>query len=169
MSWHARLIIPVIVISLFGCASDRHRRGAVVSYLDVAGKQAYIQEAKSTLKIFHEAALDLRSRQKPQAREELAREADNYIEMQVKPIIGDFEANNDLRTRLEVAELQLLCGLVYLELKEYLKVQDLLKTMRRRYGDNEEILKAALDRSTIGFGNLKDGMRILNERSLHEL
>lgn len=168
MDWYARVLIAVAVISLCGCASDPPRRTAVVSYLDVAKKQEYIRGAISTLKIFNEAALDLRSRNKPQARRELAKEVEHYIETQVKPIIGDFEANNNLRTRMEVAELQLLCGLVYLELKEYEEVQSLLKNMKRRYGDNPEILSAAIDRRNIGFRSIEDGMRILNERALRE-
>jgi hypothetical protein len=88
--------------------------------------------------------------------------------MQVRPIVVDFEANNNLRTRLGVAELQLLCGLVYLELKEYEEVLGLLNDMKRRYGHNPEMLNTAINSQYIGFQNIGDGMRILNQRLFRE-
>jgi hypothetical protein len=163
-----RVFITSVFILFCGCAPDPPRRPEVVSYLDVTQKQQYIQNAMSTLKIFHEAAIDLRSRRKPMARKELAEEVDHYIDVQVKPIIGDFEANHNLKTRLQVAELQLLSGLVYLELKEYDEALALLNTMKRRYSDSPELLSAAIDRKYIGFRNLEDGMRVLNERLWRE-
>jgi hypothetical protein len=163
-----RVFIAVVFVLTCGCAPDPPPRPPVVSYLDVAQKQKYITLAMSTLKIFHEAAIDLRDRGKPSARRELAEEVDNYIATQVEPIVSDFEANNNLRTRLGVAELQLLSGLVYLELKEYEEVLVLLNNMKRRYGDNPEILNTAINSRYIGFKTIEDGMRILNQRLFRE-
>lgn len=164
MSWYVRGLIVVLFALLWGCASNPPPPPAMLSYLDVAQKQAYIHNSMSTLKLFHEAALDLRTRGKPLARKELAGEVDHYVEMQVNPIIGDFEANNNLRTRLEVAELQLLCGLVYLELMEYREAMVLLNKMKKRYGDRPEILSAAVNSKYLRYRNIEDGMRILHER-----
>lgn len=168
MGLYVRVSTVLVFALLCGCAPDPPRSPAVVSYLDVTKKQAYILNAMSTLKIFHEAAIDLRSRRKPMARKELAGEVEHYIDVQVKPIIRDFEANHNLKTRLQVAELQLLCGLVYLELKEYDEVLAFLNGMKRRYGDSPEILSAAIDRKYIGYRNIEEGMRALNERLWRE-
>lgn len=169
MGCYVRVFIVSVFALLSGCASEPPPPPAVVSYLDIDQKQAYLQNAMETLKIFHDAAVDLRIRRKSVAREELAKEVDFYVKTQIDPIMRDFEANSHLETRLEVAELQLLCGLVYLELQEYKEVRSLLKNMKRRYGDNPEILSAAIDSRYIDFRNLEDGMRVLNARAWSEL
>ena len=168
MGLYMRVFITFVFALFCGCASDPPRTPEVVSYLDVSKKQEYIQNAMSTLKTFHDAAIDLRSRSKPEAQKVLAEEVEHYIDVRVKPIIGDFEANHNLQTRLQIAEMQLLCGLVYLELKEYDEVQVVLKKMKKRYGQSPEILNAAIDRKYVAFRNIEDGMRILNERLQRE-
>lgn len=149
-----------------GCvaAFDPQPQPAAVSHMNVAKKQAYIRGAESTLKIFHAAAMDLRSRGKPLAQQELAGEAKRYIKMQVKPIIADFEAGNNLETRLEIAKLQLLCGLVYLDLEEPWEALGMLREMERRYGDQPDLLNAEFERNDLGFATIGNGMRIIEER-----
>jgi len=168
MGFYMRIFIVSVFALLWGCASDPPQRHAVVSYLNVSQKQEYIQGAMSTLKIFHAAAIDLRSRHKPLPRKELAEEVNHYIDVQVNPIIGDFEANHNLKTRLQVAELRLLCGMVYLELREYGEALRVIKSLNKHYGNSPEILKAAIDPKNIGSRNIEDGMRIVNERIWHE-
>lgn len=168
MVGYPRVFIALVFIVVGGCATAPPPPPAVVSYLDVPKKQAYIHGARSTLKIFHDTALDLRNRRKDPARQELAVEVDRYIEAQVEPIVGDFEANNNLATRLEVAELQLLCGLVYLELEEYHKARVLLDTMEKRYGNHPGLLSVSIDRGEMGFRNIGEGMKTLNERLFRE-
>ncbi len=143
-------------------------RPAVVTPMNIVKKQEYIHGTKMTLKNFQTAAIDLGSRRKPVARRELTEEVERYIEMQVEPIVNDFEAGNNLETRLEIGKLQLLCALVYLELAEYREARQMLGEMTRRYGDNPGFLNAAIDRNDIGFGNLEDGMRALKERLSRE-
>jgi hypothetical protein len=135
---------------------------AVVSHMDVAEKQAQIDSVKSTLKIFRASAQDLRSRSKPAELDQLSDEADRYIELQVQPIVGDFESANNLQTRLEIAKLQLLCGLVYLELDNAeSNIYKLLREMERRYGNQPDVLYATIDRNDIGFSTINDGMQSL--------
>ena len=153
-----------------GCATTftPSPRPAVVTPMNIAKKQEYIRGAKMILKNFQSAAIDLGSRRKPMARRELAGEVERYIALQVEPIVDDFEAGNNLETRLEIGKLQLLCALVYLELAEYREARQMLGEMNRRYGDSPDFLNAAIDRNDIGFGNLEDGMRNLKERLSRE-
>jgi len=147
-----------------GAAFDPPPRPAVVSHMDVAKKQAQIDSVKSTLKIFRASAQDLRSRAKPEELEQLTDQVDRYIKLQVQPIVEDFEVEKNLKTRLEIAKLQLLCGLVYLELDNAEEnIYKLLRDMERRYGDQPNVLNAAIDRNDVGFGTIGDGMRTLEE------
>ncbi len=167
MSRSFRAFFAVAVLLLAGGCStsfDPPSRPAAISHLDVVNKQAYIDSVKSTLKIFHASAHDLRSREKPLKLFQLSEEADRYIELQVHPIIEDFEADNNLTTRLEIAKVQLLCGMVYLELDNpEWKIYQLLREMERRYGDQPDVLYAAIDRNDIGFGTISEGMQSLDE------
>lgn len=161
-----RTSLFAVVIALSGgcgAAFDLPPRPARVSHMDIAGKQAYIHDAKSTLKIFQAAARDIHGRSKPRARQELAGEFSRYVELQVKPIVDDFEAGKNLETRLEIAKLEVLCGLVYLELEEYRKSWRLLRQLEGRYGDQPDLLKAAIDPNDIGFGSIDDGIQSLRK------
>lgn len=159
-------IAAIFALSVGGCSPgfDFQDRPASFSHLDVASKQAHIDSVRSTLKVFHATALDLRRRDRFQSRQSLAAEVDRYVELQVQPIINDFEAGTHLRTRLEIAQLQLLCARIYLELEDYRQVNALLKDMERRFGDQPDVLNATIDRQTIGYGSIAEGMRNLEER-----
>lgn len=163
--------LPALVAVLLlaaGCSSPTFYpppHPAEVSSMDVAAKQAHIAKVKETLKIFRASARDLRSRGKSRELQQLTEEADRYIAWQVRPIVNDFEADNDLRTRLEVAKLQLLTGLVYLEMASpEWRLYKLLSAMEKRYADQPEILSASLDYHDIGFDTIGDGMRSLEEQ-----
>lgn len=159
-------VTTAVFLMLGGCgvAFDPPPRPAVVSHMDIVKKEAQIDSVKSTLKIFRASAQDLRSRAKPQELAQLTDQADRYIELQVQPIVEDFEAEKNLKTRLEIAKLQLLCGLVYLELDNAEgNIYKLLRDMERRYGDQPIVLNAAIDRNDVGFGTIRDGMRSLEE------
>lgn len=135
-----------------------------VSHLDVAGKQAQVDSVKSTLKVFHATARDLRQRDSLDARTQLAAEFKRYYTLQVQPLVEDFESGNSLQTRLEIAQLQLLGGQVFLELQQNWQLYKLLRDMRQRYGDQPDVLNASIDRNDIGYGTIGDGMRSLQER-----
>ncbi len=131
---------------------------AAVAHLDITQKQAYIRTTESALKSFRAVAADLRRSHKPQARADLGKEVNSFIKQRVEPIVDDFEASHHPETRLQVAELQLLSGQVYLELDEYWDAWLLLREMKRRYGDQPTLLDAGIDRQEFGYSNLGDGM-----------
>jgi len=167
MSRFLRTLVTTAVLFLAcGCSAtfDPPPHPAAVSHMGIVKKRAQIDTVKSTLKIFRATAQDLRSREKPKEMEQLTDEADRYIELQVQPIVADFEAKNSLATRLEVAKLQLLCGLVYLELDNAeSNLYKLLRDMERRYGDQPDVLNAAIDRNDVGFATIGEGMQTLEE------
>lgn len=167
MSRAFRAFIAAAVLLLAGgcgAAFNPPPRPAAVSHMNVANKQAHIDSAKATLKIFQASAQDLRTRDKPFDQQRLAEEVKRFIRLQVKPIVEDFEAGNTLQTRLEIAKLQLLSGLVYLELDEQWQLNKVLRDMERRYADQPDVFSAAIDRRDVGFGTIGDGMRSLEER-----
>jgi len=160
--------LVVLAAGCSGAGFDIPLEPPAVSHMDVSLKQAQIASAKSTLKVFYGTALDLRQRGKPDARENLAAEFKRYIDVQVQPLVNDYEAASHLQTRLEIAQLQLLTGRVYLELQEHWEVYKLVRDMQRRYGDQPDVLNAAIDRTDIGFGTIADGIRGLEERRARE-
>ena len=159
-----------VLLVASGCSTafDPPPRPAVVSHMDVVHKQAYIANVKSTLKIFRASAQDLRLRGKPEELDRLSDEFELYVQMQVQPIAGDFEVDKNLGTRLDIAKLQLLCGLVYLELDNSAwNIHQLLGDMEQRYGNQPDVLNTAIDRNDVGFGSIREGMQKLDEwRSL---
>lgn len=165
-----RSFITLALLALtYGCSTATPRPStSAVSHMDVTQKMAYIHGAESTMKVFHAAAMDLRSRGKLQSQEELAGEVKRYVDLHVEPIVDDFEASNSLDTRIEIAKLQLLCGVVYLELEDYWEALKLLREMENRYGDQPDVLSASIDRNDIGFGTIEDGMRRLEEQLFSE-
>ena len=164
----AAVLLAVAVLLAAGCSSPTFYpppHPAEVSHMDVAAKQAHIEKVKATLKIFQASARDLRSRDKDDELIQLSRQVDRYIAWQVQPIVNDFEADTNLQTRLEVAKLQLLTGLVYLEMDNpEWRLYQLLSAMEKRYADQPEVLSAAIDYHDIGFGTISDGMRSLEEQ-----
>jgi hypothetical protein len=165
MAKSSRTFVAAAVLLLSGsCAAPLDPQPAAVSHMSVDKKQDYIRDAESTLKVFNAAAMDLHTRGKPIAQQELAREVKRYIKGQVKPIIVDFEAGNNLETRLEIAKLQLLCGFVYLELEDPWEAVGVLREMERRYGDQPDLLRADLERNDLGFASIAEGMRDLEDR-----
>jgi hypothetical protein len=160
------VVTTAVLLVAGGCrpAFDPPPHPAKVSHMNVVKKKAHIDSAKSTLKIFRASAQDLRTRDKPDELETLSEEVERYIKLQVQPVVRDFEASNNLSTRLEIAKLQLLCGLVYLELDNAeSNIYNLLQDMERRYGDQPDVLNAAIDRNDVGFDTISDGMRSLDE------
>lgn len=83
----------LVLCTACGTAFDRPRP-ATVSHLDIVRKQEYISTTKATLKTFRATARDLRSRNRPVSLRELAGRFDRYMAVQVRPIVGDFEAQN---------------------------------------------------------------------------
>lgn len=163
-------VLPGFLLMAYGCtaAFDPPPHPAAISHMSAVKKQAYIADIKSTLKIFRASAQDLRRRNKPEELDQLSDEVEVYVRMQVQPIVADFEANKNLATRLEVAKLQLLCGLIYLELDNSAwNIHQLLREMKRQYGNQPDVLNTAIDRNDVGFESINEGMRKLNEwRSL---
>lgn len=160
--------LVLLVAGCSGAGFDIPLEPSAVSHMDVSLKQTQIASAKSTLKVFNGTALDLRQRDKPEARENLAAEFKRYVDLQVQPLVTDFEAASHLQTLLEIAQLQLLTGRVYLELQEHWEVYKLVRDMQRRYGDQPDVLNAAIDRNDIGFSTIADGIRGLEERRARE-
>lgn len=163
------LVFSALVLLLAvgsGCVAgfQSPTRPAEVSHMDIARKQDYIRTTKATLKTFQRSARDLRDRNRPLVLQELSDEVHRYIRLQVDPIVNDFEAGNNLETRLEIGKLQLLSGLVYVELGETGKVRRLLREMNRRYSTHSSLLTTAIDRNDIGFSSLEEGMQALRER-----
>lgn len=163
----SRLVMALLLFWIWGCTSPPPRR-ETVSYLDLTAKQTYLRHTLATLKAFHRTACDLRTRPVSEAMKELHQETSRFIERQVRPATTDFEANYSGRTQLDVAQLELLCGLLYLELQDYPAALSALESMRTRYGDRPELLNAALDQRFIDFDNLAAGLAYLDNRLAQE-
>jgi hypothetical protein len=160
------LTLAAVTFAAFcvGCSTvpfDPQPRPATVAHLDIVQKQQYIQGTKTTLNTFLVSARDLRSRNRDVSLRELADRFGRYVTLQVEPIIADFEADNSLSTRLEIAKLQLLCGLTYCELGDNRKARDLLEEMKERYGGNPGIMGAPIDRGDFGIDSLEMGLELL--------
>jgi hypothetical protein len=168
MTRYARDLAAVILMVICaGCGTipfDPQPRPAAVAHLDIVQKHAYIQRTKATLKTFLVSAQDLRSHDRNLSLRELSYRFDRYVTLQVIPIVDDFEAGNSLSSRLEIAKLQLLCGLIYYELGETRRAGDLLETMQQRYGRSPGILGVPLDRGDIGVTSMEGGLGLLEEK-----
>ncbi len=165
MSAALRMVAMILLLPILGgCIPEMAARQATVSPLSIAKKKEYIRTSKATLKNFQTTAIDLRARGQLPAIGEFAKEVKNYISLQVEPILVDAAAVDDLQTRLEVAKLQLLCGLVYADLAEYREARLRLEEMMQRYGSHPDVLNAAIDRNDIGFATLASGMQDLRAR-----
>jgi hypothetical protein len=165
MTRYARALAAVSLAAFCaGCGAvpfDPQPRPVAVAQLDIARKQEYIQGTKATLKTFLVSARDLRSRDQDLSLREFAHRFDRFVALQVVPIIDDAEAQNSLSTRLEIAKLQLLCGLTYFELGETRRAGELLADMQEHYGGNLALLYAPLDRGDIGVATLASGLQLL--------
>jgi hypothetical protein len=160
----ARAVALAAVLLLCAACGASFRpspRPAPVSQLDIVRKQEYIGTTKATLKTFRATARDLRSRGRPVSLRELAERFDRYVALQVRPIVDDFEAQNNLATRMEIAKLQLLCGLTYAELAQPRRARDLLREMEAAWGGNPGMLGTPLDRGDVGVSSLDDGLQLL--------
>lgn len=169
MTRYAQALAAVICIAFCaGCGMtvpfDPQPRPASVTHLDIARKQTYIQSTKVTLKTFLVAAQDLRSRDQVVSLHELADRFGRFERLRVAPMVDDFEAQNSLSTRLEIAKLQLLCGLTYVELGETHRAGELLHNMKEHYGQNPGILSVPLDRGDIGIATMAGGLQLLEEK-----
>ena len=158
-----RLVMALLLCWLWGCSSPSPPP-ASMSYLDLAAKQTHIRNTLATLETFHRTARDLRTRPAPEAQQELRTETRRYVELQVRPVITDFEANHSVKTQLDLAQLELLCGLVYLELQDYSGALATFDNLKKRYGDRTELLTATLDRRFVDFDHLGAGMDYLDQR-----
>jgi len=158
------------LILLGGCSTAfaPPPRKAVVSDMDIARKQAFILQTKTALKVFQSSARDLHRRARAQSREELASEVGRFVAQQVDPIVNDFEANNNPQTRLQIAELQMMCCLVYLDLGESWTAWKLVNEMEKRYGNDPQLLSAAIDRKDTGFADLRSGLLGLKKRAVRD-
>jgi hypothetical protein len=170
MARYARVILALVLLLAGGCASapSPHNRVTVVSDMDASQKQAYIHQVTSTLKIFQASARDLRHRDSGRDLGDFAVEVDRFVGRQVSPIVADSEAEKDPRTRLQIAELQLVCALVYLDLAQPRRALALMQRMERRYGHDSELLRAPLEPGDTKFANLREGIRNLKQRALNQ-
>jgi hypothetical protein len=164
-----RIAQALVIASLVFCAAcgvpfNQDPKPLVLTHLDIARKHDYILNTKSTLKVFRTSVGDLRNRNRPAAMRELAQRFDDFVVLQVRPIIGDWEAENNLATQLELAKLRLLCGLIYVDFAETQKAKELLDEMKEYYGDNPGIMRAPLDRGDIGVTSLEGGLQLLEQR-----
>jgi hypothetical protein len=168
MTRYARALAAVILAAFCaGCGTvpfDPQPRPASVAHLDIVRKQEYIHGTKATLKTFLVSARDLRSRDRDGSLRELADRFGHFVTLQVVPIVNDFDAENSLSTRLEIAKLQLLCGFIYCELGETRLAGELLEIMKQHYGSNPGILGVPLDRADIGVPSMESGLELLEER-----
>jgi hypothetical protein len=168
MTRYGRTLAAAICVLFFvGCGTvpfDPQPRPAAVAHLDIVQKQEYIQSTKTTLKTFLLSARDLRSRGRASSVRELADRFDRFVSLQVVPIVHDFEADDSLSTRLEIAKLQLLCGLTYGELGENRKALELLEEMKRRYGGNPGIMGAPINQGDFGAASLETSLELLEAK-----
>jgi hypothetical protein len=159
-------LIVTLILALF-CAAcstavEPQPRPASVGHMDIPQKEEYILRTKTTLKTFHATASDLRSRGLPGQLQELGENFDRYVALQVAPIVEDTEASSNLATRMEIAKLQLLCGLTYIELEDHLKVESLLRQLEKHATD-PGFISTPLDRGDLGVASIEEGLSRLRE------
>ncbi len=158
-----RLALFLLACFCAGCATalPPPPTPVAVGHLDMTQKEAYIARTGTTLQTFHSAAADLRSRSLSAPLQELGENFDRYVAMQVAPIVEDAEARSNLATRMELAGLQLLCGLVYIELGDHHRIEAILAQMED-YGTDTGILNSPLA-GDIGITRIEDGLKRLRE------
>jgi hypothetical protein len=166
---HIYISITVALFLVLSCGCsvsqrENNLKPAVVGHMDMSRKKDYILNNKETLKNFLVTAQDITTRQKPLVLQELSVEAKKYIEAYVDPIVADFEADKNLETRLEIAKLELLSGLLYAELSAYREARDSLSQMTKRYSKDSTFLNGSIDPNDIGYGSLDEGMQALKEK-----
>ncbi len=134
---------------------------ASVGHLDMTQKEAYIAATRTTLRTFHAAAADLSSRSLSAPLQELGENFERYVAMQVAPIVGDAEARSNLATRMEIAGLQLLCGLIYAELGDTHRVEEVLAHLES-YGTDPGFVHTPVG-GDIGVARFDDGLQLLRQ------
>jgi len=140
---------------------------AVIAHLDIRKKKIFIESVWKTLKTFERSATDAARRKKPGLDKTLAREMDVYFRNYVNPILDDTEAVGHLETKLDVAKVHLLSGLVFAHLGEPSPARRLLKRFDERYGSDPSFLSSTLDYETTGFGSLSEGRDALGRRVIN--
>jgi hypothetical protein len=136
----------------------------VLTRADIKKTKVYIHNAKETLKIFDLIVNDTNNRRKDLSIDELGREAHKYIEIYVKPLIYDYEGNNNSETKIEIAKLHLLSAFLYLDLGEVNQAMHYLGLIRTRYASDSYLLGMTIDQKDIGFNTLGEGIKDLMEK-----
>jgi len=168
----ALLFLIPFSFTLHGCLStsgyDRKIAGCsepvVIGHLDIRKKKTYVENTWKTLKTFERSATDAAKREKPGLQGTLSREMAAYFEYFVEPILKDDKAVGHLETKLDVAKVHLLSGIVFAHLGETSPARKLLKRFDERYGNDPSFLSATLDYETTGFGSLAEGRNALAKR-----
>ncbi|MBU0986347.1 MAG: hypothetical protein KKH68_03755 [Proteobacteria bacterium] len=136
----------------------------ILTRMDIKKKKAYIHNVKETLKLFRLIVGDTRTRGKTLSIDELSREAHKYMEVYVKPLINDSEANENSEIKIETAKLYLLCAFLYFDIAGYNKVTQYLKLIHTRYGKDSYLRRMRIDQKDIGFATLAEGVMELQKR-----
>ncbi len=141
----------------------------ILTNMDIKKKKAYIHNAKETLKLFRLIVADTRARDKTSSIDELGREAHKYMEVYLKPVINDSEANENSETKIGIAKLHLLGAFLYFDIAGYNKARQYLNLIHRRYGEDSYLLKMRVDQKDIEFATLNEGVKELQKRMLVQI
>ena len=136
----------------------------ILTRMDIKKKKAYIHNAKETLKLFRLIVGDTRTRGKTLSIDEMGREAHKYMEVYVKPLINDSEANENSEIKIETAKLYLLSAFLYFDIAGYNKVKQYLNLIQKRYGKDSYLRRMRIDQKDIGFVTLAEGVEELQKR-----
>ena len=168
-----RIAIVIVALSCFlsGCASDTVQEPVFAipspilpSYVDIEAKQKYVQNIKYTLILYRRVILDIKNYHQQFRLEELATEADKYIDMYVSTMLTDSDLGNDVETKVEIAKLYLLVTSIYLEVGYKRQAREYLKSFRNRYENDKHLLDLTLNSMDIGYSTLGEGISELEER-----
>jgi|GEM_PF-1291061 len=136
----------------------------ILTRMDIKKKKAYIHNVKQTLKLFRVIVGNMRTRGKTLSIDELGRESHKYMEVYVKPLINDSEANENSELKIETATLYLLCAFLYVDIAGYNKGTQYLNLIQTRYGKDSYLHKMRIDQKDIGFSTLNQGIMEFQKR-----
>jgi len=136
----------------------------ILTRMNIKKKKAYIHNATQTLKRFREVISNMQSRGKTLSMDELSRESHKYMEVYVKPLINDPEANENSELKIETATLYLLCAFLYVDIAGFDKGTQYLNLIQTRYGKDSYVHKIRIDQKDVGFSTLDQGIMELQKR-----
>ena len=167
--------IAIVIVALFcflsGCAPKTVQEPVFAipspilpSYVDIEAKQKYVQNIKYTLTLYRRVILDIKTYHQKFRLEELATEADKYINKYVSTMLTDSDLGNDVENNVEIAKLYLLVASIYVDVGYKKQAREYLRLFRNRYDNDEHLLDLTLNSMDIGYPTLGEGMRELQER-----